>query len=955
MIMFPDYSNYRGPTYRCDTDTDSTYTLLENTKECNDGHTPHTMLQVIKCKSTSLGGGILLRRSDNSDSDNSDSGSDSVDVNVNVDANVNVNVNVNVMQEPRSDSDICIKLDNVNDNHNHSHNHNHNHEAKVDNVHESSSHESSSSPTSTCTSTSTGPITTGSWTVTATVPEEIHATATSTITTNVVTANAASALAVQIHSDGYVYTNTDANDHDIHQENLRPVPPTFQLPVDYTCTNVHVAESDMMRLCNNVTNTHTNRNDSCHKKKDCDNGKKDHPHPHHVILMQHSHPTPESNYDGTVISHSSLPAQDLPVVSKSMSMSMPSSSSAPFESASDTKTTAAATAVVVRVGERRCPIDVHNVNSNNNNNEAEAKTKDDHDQCFQSATAQSRPPIPSHSQSHSPLGCQTTIQTTLKTATTPPLHESLSGLILTTTRKDIDNNDNADADAAVTTTTLHESLSGLILTTNRKNINHNADATATAAATPPLHESLSDLILTTASKSKNNNINSNNNSNADAAATAATTSNTDNKHKDDKDDLHRPVLALPKKKRLTYPIMKTKTKHTKKKKDQNKNKNNTRRQKSMRLIVLQSEHGAVLVPSYSSRSPQEVTTAKATAAVQLLKANATHIVPVPHMHVHVHVQQGPPKEQTQPLARLQAQSQLAEKVLDSAAQSPPLQVSQVSNISVSNNKETSKGKKKSKTKGGKILSPTPPEPVVQVDRRKRRKSMRLMSTSSSTNRSRNMLDQDHHGEVQPQPHSPLNMGGLLQSQAQSQSLFPSPELLAMTKTVPRIPGVLRRRYRYSKQQPQQLKHFTTTKTSTLSSSPSNTSRIELFVKKAASSALSHIHSHGSAQVKETSIPDLFAISQSCSTTTETDDIEEDVNNMHIHQGPTSNNQNQNHTTGQCQSQSVSVSRLFPTPEDRTAVSKKLFGFLIEEEERLRLEVCTVGDSFFVWINEITVQ
>jgi hypothetical protein len=237
--------------------------------------------------------------------------------------------------------------------------------------------------------------------------------------------------------------------------------------------------------------------------------------------------------------------------------------------------------------------------------------------------------------------------------------------------------------------------------------------------------------------------------------------------------------------------------------------------------------------------------------------------------------------------------------------------------------------------------------AVQMHRRKRRKSMRLMSSSTGTGNknNRSLLDQYHHGEdnttirvthdaplVAPpihlqvqQQHSPFNMVGLLQSRSQS---FPSP-VFAMTSTrqhshsppktvLPMIPGVLRRRYRYPKQQPQQqqLKHFTGTSLSS-SSSPS-TGMIESFVKKPA-----QVQEPGETSSTIT-FPDFYSISQSSNTETDID-IEED--NMH---------QNQ---TGQ--SQSVSVSRSFPTPEERTAASKKLFGFLVEEDERLKLEVSPV--------------
>jgi hypothetical protein len=191
---------------------------------------------------------------------------------------------------------------------------------------------------------------------------------------------------------------------------------------------------------------HTNRNNSnnnndgyghSHIKKDCDNEEKD--HEHHVILMQHSRPTPKSPTYGTLlIRNISLPEQDLPVRAVSKSMSMSSTLPlAPFKSNASMKTTDAAAVGVVRVREKRCHINI-------NNNEAEAEE----------TKVPSHPPPLILVPLQSPLCCQTTFKTATSTAvTTPPLRESLSGLILTSISKNNNSNHNNDADADVVATT----------------------------------------------------------------------------------------------------------------------------------------------------------------------------------------------------------------------------------------------------------------------------------------------------------------------------------------------------------------------------------------------------------------------------------------------------------------------------------------------------------------------
>jgi hypothetical protein len=160
-----------------------------------------------------------------------------------------------------------------------------------------------------------------------------------------------------------------------------------------------VANTMRLRLLTNHTNRNNNNNNNdghgnSHIKKDCDNEEND--RDHHVIMMQHSRPTPESPTYGTLlISNSYLPEQDLPVRVASRSMSMSSTLSlAPFKSNASTKTTDAAAVGVVRVREKRCHINI-------NNNEAEAEE----------TKVPSHPPPPILIPLQSPLCCQTTFKT----------------------------------------------------------------------------------------------------------------------------------------------------------------------------------------------------------------------------------------------------------------------------------------------------------------------------------------------------------------------------------------------------------------------------------------------------------------------------------------------------------------------------------------------------------------
>jgi hypothetical protein len=423
-----------------------------------------------------------------------------------------------------------------------------------------------------------------------------------------------------------------------------------------------------------------------------------------------------------------------------------------------------------------------------------------------------------------------------------------------------------------------------------------------------------------------------------SAPVVIATSHTD---KDNKDDLHRPVLALPKKKRSASYIKKTKI-----------------RRKSMRLVKLRSpllytqveeEHVQTMGLSKTIITGPPTFPVKAVAPVpspspspQVVAAAAAITLEATQ---HIHVQDVPKDHPEKELRQLRLQSQ---QIQDAPCQPPP-QVNGNLNVSVSVNTHNNSNVESKKSKDEKLSPPHRPEPVVQMDRRKRRKSLRLMSSSNSNsgstygtgnNTSRSLLDQDHQGEdntvvsvsrracnnnvdnntntnerttvhqhqQRTKTPTPTSTPMVQQVQVQqypfivvehlqSQHPFPvnamsSIGLRQQSLPKPKIPGVLRRRYRYSKQQPQ---HERT---------------------KSIITCLGNIHRSGQEQGPgETLIlPDVMH-TISVISTTETEKHDDETK----------------------QSQSLSS---FPTNDEMAAVSKKLFG-LVEEEERLQLEVSSM--------------